>query len=181
MNLPQATSKWCFISSQCQVHSNAGNKTAVQFDRNCALLWANLTIEYLHIFSLLQGSLPVFLRKARAVPGCFLSELWEREDSVQHSSHFLRNPTEPKAEQATACAWFMLWNSYSTPECSVYCFREKRKNLKAHRSQGKLLSFLQVLFQILYAEVIVSCCTMASHSIIEAIYLPTLKNRLNLL
>lgn len=57
-----------------------------------------------HIFFLLQGSLPVHLRKICIVPCCNLPELWEREDAVHHNNPFLIHPVQPVAEQATACA-----------------------------------------------------------------------------
>lgn len=111
MSLPEAPSKWCFISSQCQIHSNAGNETTVQFDKIGALLWAYLTIEYLLIFSS-SFRVHYICIWGKHVPYRAAFSLNSGEGmTAHHSSHLLRNPTVPKAERAMACAWFILWNN----------------------------------------------------------------------
>lgn len=69
-----------------------------------------------YIFFLLQGSLPVYLRRICIVLCCILSELWESEDSVHHNNHFLIHPIQPKAQWATACTCFILWNNCNSQE-----------------------------------------------------------------
>ena len=75
-----------------------------------------------YILFLLQGSLPVDLRKICIVQYCILSELWESEDSVRHNNHFLIHPVQPKAEWTTACAWSILWNNCASQETDKKIF-----------------------------------------------------------
>lgn len=104
MNLPEAPNKWCFIFYLLSMSSTQQCR-----ERSYGTIWQNwcCVMGIPHpwipacISFLLQGSLP----------GCFLSGLWEGDSSALHSSHFLRNPTEPKAEWAMACARFILWNN----------------------------------------------------------------------